>query len=169
MSLELPITGMTCASCAARVEKTLNRLDGVRASVNYATESASVTFDPALVAPEQLVDAVEQAGYGARLPGPAQPAAAAPAEADPAASLRLRFLVSAALTLPVVLISMIPALQFDNWQWVVLQLATPVVIWGAWPFHRAAWANLRHGAATMDTLVSLGTLAAWGWSVTALL
>ncbi len=169
MSVQLPISGMTCASCAARVEKRLNRLEGVEATVNYATETATVTYDPAVVAPEQLVEAVAQPGYGARLPGPPAAPAPAPPEADPAADLRLRFLVSAALSLPVVLISMIPALQFDNWGWVVLQLATPVVLWGAWPFHRAAWANLRHGAATMDTLVSLGTLAAWGWSVTALL
>ncbi|MGE0028090.1 MAG: heavy metal translocating P-type ATPase [Thermoleophilia bacterium] len=169
MSMQLPITGMTCASCASRVEKRLNRLEGVEASVNYATETATVTFDPTVVAPERLVEAVEQAGYGARLPAPATAAPAEPAGADPAAALRTRFLVSAALTVPVVLISMIPALQFDNWQWVALQLATPVVLWGAWPFHRAAWANLRHGAATMDTLVSIGTLAAWGWSVVALL
>jgi len=169
--LDLPITGMTCASCAARVEKTLNRLDGVAASVNYATETASVTFDPAVVAPERLVEAVEQAGYGARLPAaaPAPPAPAEDAADDPAASLRRRFLVSAVLTVPVVLLSMIPALQFDNWQWVALQFATPVVLWGGWPFHQAAWANLRHGAASMDTLVSLGTLAAWGWSVVALI
>ena len=173
MSMQLPITGMTCASCASRVEKRLNRLEGVEASVNYATETATVTFDPDVVAPEQLVEAVEQAGYGGRLPAPAAAPAAGPldaeAGADPAAALRTRFLVSAALTVPVVLMSMIPALQFDNWQWVALQLATPVVLWGAWPFHRAAWTNLRHGAATMDTLVSIGTLAAWGWSVVALL
>ncbi|HTI33832.1 MAG TPA: heavy metal translocating P-type ATPase [Miltoncostaea sp.] len=175
MSLQLPITGMTCASCAARVEKRLNRLDGVDATVNYATETATVTFDPDVVAPEQLVAAVEAAGYGARLPAPPAAAAtpattAAEADADdPARDLRRRFLFSAVLTVPVVLISMIPALQFDSWGWVVLQLATPVVLWAAWPFHRAAWANLRHGAASMDTLVSLGTLAAWGWSVAALL
>ncbi len=169
MSLQLPITGMTCASCAARVEKRLNGLDGVEASVNYATETATVTFDPARVPPERLVEAVEEAGYGARLPTPQAAPAPEPAEADPAASLRTRFLVSAALTVPVVLMSMVPALQFDNWQWVALQLATPVVLWGGWPFHRATWANLRHGAATMDTLVSIGTLAAWSWSVVALL
>ena len=168
MRTELPITGMTCASCAARVQKQLNRLDGVAASVNYATETASITFDPAAVAPERLVEAVEQAGYGARLPAPARTADPARPEADPAAPLRRRFLVSAALTVPVVLLSMIPALQFDGWQWVALALATPVVLWAGWPFHRAAWANMRHGAATMDTLVSLGTLAAWGWSVVAL-
>ncbi len=166
--LELPITGMTCASCAARVEKRLNRLEGVEASVNYATETASVTFDPAAVAPEGLVEAVEQVGYGARLPVP--PGADAPAdeEADPSAPLRRRLIVSAALTVPVFLVSMVPALQFDNWQWLALQLATPVVIWGAWPFHRAAWTNLRHGAATMDTLISVGVLAAFTWSMVAL-
>nr|WP_217923038.1 heavy metal translocating P-type ATPase [Miltoncostaea oceani] len=167
--LELPITGMTCASCAARVEKRLNRLEGVEASVNYATETASVTFDPAAVAPESLVEAVEQVGYGAHLPTAADADAPAPVEeADPTAALRRRLVVSAVLTLPVFLMSMIPALQFDNWQWLALQLATPVVVWGAWPFHRAAWTNLRHGAATMDTLISVGVLAAWTWSVVAL-
>jgi P-type Cu+ transporter len=169
--IELPITGMTCASCAARVEKRLNKLDGVEASVNYATETASVTFDPAAVAPESLVEAVEQVGYGARLPaapGAAAPYAGAEEQADATAPLRRRLIVSGVLTLPVFLMSMIPALQFDNWQWLALQLATPVVIWGAWPFHRAAWTNLRHGAATMDTLVSVGVLAAWAWSVVAL-
>ncbi len=170
--LELPIGGMTCASCAARVEKRLNRIEGVEASVNYATETASVDFDPARVAPEALVDAVAQAGYRAQLP--AVPGAAATGEpgedgeADESADLRRRLLVSAALTVPVALLSMVPALQFDNWQWLALMLATPVVLWGAWPFHRAAWVNLRHGAATMDTLISLGVLAAWGWSLVAL-
>jgi P-type Cu+ transporter len=167
--LELPITGMTCASCAARIERRLNKLEGVEASVNYATETASVTFDPGAVAPERLVETVEQVGYGARLPAP--PGADAPAvreEDDPTAPLRRRLVASALLSLPVLLISMVPALQFDHWQWLALQLATPVVLWGAWPFHRAAWANLRHGAATMDTLISVGTLAAWGWSVVAL-
>jgi len=167
--LELPITGMTCASCAARVEKKLNKLEGVEASVNYATETASVTFDPSAVAPEGLVEAVAQAGYGARLPAaPDAEAAAGGEDEDPTAPLRRRLVVSAALTLPVLLMSMIPALQFDNWQWLALNLATPVVIWGAWPFHRAAWANLRHGAATMDTLISVGVLAAFTWSVVAL-
>jgi len=167
--LELPITGMTCASCAARIEKRLNRLDGVDASVNYATETASVAFDPGQVGAQRLVEAIEAVGYGAVLP--AAPAAAADApgeEADPTASLRRRLVVSAVLSLPVLLLSMVSALQFDNWQWLALQLATPVVLWGAWPFHRAAWANLRHGSATMDTLISVGTLAAWGWSVVAL-
>jgi Cu+-exporting ATPase len=162
--LELPIEGMTCASCAVRVEKKLNKLEGVTATVNYATETASVDFDPALASTDALVGAVETAGYKARVAENADD----PAAHDPARALRVRLLVSAALGLPVLLMAMIPALQFDNWQWLSLQLATPVVLWGAWLFHRAAWTNLRHGAATMDTLISLGTLAAWGWSVVAL-
>ena len=138
---------------------------GVSAAVNYATERASVEFDAGAVSPEQLVAAVESAGYRAALPTDAVPEAV---EQDPAAALRFRVLVSAVLTLPVLLLAMIPALQFDGWQWLSLQLATPVVLWGGWPFHRAALANARHGAATMDTLISLGTLAAWGWSLYAL-
>ena len=164
--LELPIEGMTCASCAVRVEKKLNKLDGVQAAVNYATERASVEFDAGEVSPEQLVAAVESAGYRATLPHEDATDEAAPE--DPAASLRRRLLVSAALTLPVLLLAMIPTLQFDGWQWLSLQLATPVVLWGGWPFHRAALVNARHGAATMDTLISVGTLAAWGWSLYAL-
>jgi Cu+-exporting ATPase len=168
-SLELPISGMTCASCANRVERRLNRLDGVTATVNYATERASVAFDPAVVAPEDLLAAVEAAGYRAQLPDPAPGATAeTPAPPDETAALRQRLLVSSALALPVLLLAMVPALQFDNWQWLSLTLATPVVVWGAWPFHRAAWANLRHGTATMDTLVSVGVLAAWLWSLYAL-
>ncbi len=163
--LELPIEGMTCATCAVRVEKKLNKLEGVAAAVNYATERASVEFDAEAVTPEQLVAAVESAGYKAALPSAD---AADPAEADPAASLRFRLLVSAALTLPVLALAMIPPLQFDGWQWLSLQLATPVVLWGGWPFHRAALLNARHGAATMDTLISIGTLAAWAWSLYAL-
>ncbi len=166
--LELPITGMTCASCASRIEKRLNKLDGVEATVNYATERASVSFDPAAVAPERLVETVRAIGYDAVLPSPEAPAESRDGPADESAPLRRRLVVSAVLSLPVLLLSMIPALQFDHWQWLALQLATPVVIWGAWPFHRAAWLNLRHGAATMDTLISLGTLAALGWSVVAL-
>jgi Cu+-exporting ATPase len=157
---------MTCASCAVRVEKKLNKLDGVQAAVNYATERASVEFDAGEVSPEQLVAAVESAGYRATLPHEDATDEAAPE--DPAASLRRRLLVSAALTLPVLLLAMIPTLQFDGWQWLSLQLATPVVLWGGWPFHRAAHVNARHGAATMDTLISIGTLAAWGWSLYAL-
>ena len=168
----IAITGMTCASCAARIEKRLNRLDGVSASVNYATEKAEVVHDPQ-IDPGALVEAVEAVGYGATLirprhsaaPEAAEPASPAGAESDP---LRRRLLVSVVLTVPVVLLAMVPALQFTYWQWASLTLAAPVVVWGAWPFHRAAWANLRHGAATMDTLVSLGTLAAFGWSLYAL-
>ncbi len=162
--VDLPITGMTCASCATRVERRLNRLDGVTATVNYATERATVEFDPEAVAPEQLVEAVEAAGYEAALPDDAAPAA----EADEGDPLLRRLIISALLSLPLLPISMIPALQFDNWQWLALNLATPVVLWGAWPLHRAAWANLRHGAATMDTLVSVGVLSAWLWSLYAL-
>jgi Cu+-exporting ATPase len=159
-TIELPITGMTCASCASRIERRLNKLDSVTASVNYATEKATVEYDPVAVAPEQLVGAVEAAGYGAVLaPEPVR---------DELAPLRTRLIVSALLSLPVLLVSMIPALQFDNWQWLALNFVTPVVIWGGWPFHRAAWANLKHGTATMDTLISLGTLAAWLWSLYAL-
>ena len=165
--LELPIAGMTCASCANRIERRLNKLEGVTASVNYATEKATVDFDPASVAPEDLLGAIAAAGYAAMLPA-APGTEEAPAAEDPTRALRRRLLLSAALSLPVLLISMIPALQFDDWQWLVLQLATPVVVWGAWPFHRAAWANLRHATATMDTLISIGTLAAWLWSLYAL-
>jgi P-type Cu+ transporter len=165
--VELPITGMTCASCANRIERTLNKLDGVTATVNYATEKATVDFDARLVEPDQLVAAVESAGYQAALPSSA-PAEASDEEVDETAPLRWRLILSAALALPVLLLSMIPPLQFDNWQWLALQLATPVVIWGAWPFHRAAWQNLKHGTATMDTLVSVGVLAAFGWSLYAL-
>jgi len=168
--VELPITGMTCASCANRIERKLNKLDGVSASVNYATQKASVEYNPAAVAPDQLIGAVEAAGYQAVLPSaePASPAEGEVAEPDETAPLKLRLIVGALFSLPLLLISMIPALQFDNWQWLSLQLATPVVLWGAWPFHRAAWANLKHATATMDTLISLGVLAAWLWSLYAL-
>src|SRR5918999_4632881 len=165
--LDLPITGMTCASCASRVEKNLNKLDGVAASVNYATEKATVDFDAGAVAPEELLRAVKEAGYEAVLPvREAEPEQAR--EEDETAPLRTRLLVSATLAAPTLVLSMVPAFQFDNWQWLVLQLATPVVVWGGWPFHRAAWLNLRHGTATMDTLISVGVLAAWLWSLYAL-
>ncbi|MBA3734591.1 MAG: cadmium-translocating P-type ATPase [Actinobacteria bacterium] len=164
--LDLPIEGMTCASCAARVEKKLNKLEGVAATVNYATETATVQYDPEQAEPEALAKAVESAGYHAVLQAEGE-VAAQPAR-DPVRELRVRLVVSAALTLPVLLLAMVSPLQFDYWQWLSLQLATPVVFWGGWPFHRAALVNLRHGAATMDTLISLGTLAAWGWSVVAL-
>ncbi|WP_350246769.1 heavy metal translocating P-type ATPase [Rhodococcus sp. D-6] len=169
-SIELAITGMTCASCANRIERKLNKLDGVTATVNYATEKAKVSY-PDDVTPEDLVTVVEQAGYGAALPPPSAQATGRTGdvpESDPVAPLRHRLVVSAILTVPVIAMAMIPALQFTNWQWLSLTLAAPVVVWGAWPFHRAAWINLRHGTSTMDTLVSLGTLAALGWSVYAL-
>jgi P-type Cu+ transporter len=163
-SVELSIDGMTCASCAAGIEKKLNKLDGVTATVNYATEKARVEYGGA-VTPDQLVATVEEAGYRARLPESRSEAA----EEDPTSSLGLRLLISVVLTVPVIAMAMVPALQFPNWQWLSLALAAPVVIWGAWPFHRAALANLRHGIATMDTLISIGTLAAFGWSVYALI
>jgi Cu+-exporting ATPase len=171
--IELDIKGMTCASCANRIERKLNKLEGVRASVNYATEKAKVSY-PVGLPTEDLVSTVEQAGYGATLPRRPDTAGVdgggerAGDEDDPTRSLRQRLLVSAALTIPVVAMAMIPALQFTYWQWLSLTLAAPVVVWGAWPFHRAAWTNLRHGTSTMDTLISMGTLAALGWSVYAL-
>ncbi len=167
--IALDITGMTCSSCAARIEKRLNRVDGVTATVNYATETAAVTFDDD-IDPADLVAQVEAAGYHAQLPETADagPAEAAEAEADPTRALRTRLFISALLTVPVVAMAMVPLFQFDNWQWLSLTLAAPVVVWGALPFHRAAWVNLRHGAATMDTLISIGTLAAFGWSLYAL-
>ncbi|SUA47458.1 heavy metal translocating P-type ATPase [Nocardia africana] len=167
--IELEIGGMTCASCANRIEKKLNKLDGVTASVNYATEKARVEFDGA-VTPEELISTVEQAGYTAALPAPtvAETEPDGVPEADPVVSLRQRLLISLVLTVPVIAMAMVPALQFTNWQWLSLTLAAPVVVWGAWPFHRAAWTNLRHATATMDTLISIGTLAALGWSLYAL-
>ncbi len=165
--LELPISGMTCASCAARVEKKLNRLDGVDATVNYATERASVAFAPdAPTTPEDVVAAVEQAGYEAILP---TSGADTPHVHDPVDVLRRRLIFAAVATVPLLALGMIPPLQFDNWQWISLQLATPILVWAALPFHRAAWTNLRHGTATMDTLISIGTIAAWSWSVVSLL
>ncbi|MFD6219986.1 heavy metal translocating P-type ATPase [Nocardia asteroides] len=166
--VELVIGGMTCASCANRIEKKLNKLDGVTATVNYATEKARVDFTGD-VSPEELIATVEQAGYTAALPAPKQTEPTEDgAEPDPTASLRTRLLVSLVLTVPVIAMAMIPALQFTNWQWLSLTLAAPVVVWCALPFHQAAWTNLKHGTATMDTLVSMGTLAAFGWSLYAL-
>jgi Cu+-exporting ATPase len=155
--VELPITGMSCASCAARLEKQLNGLDGVSASVNYATERATVDYDAGAVEAGDLVTAVEAAGYQAALPAPGQ-----------RDTLRTRLTLGALLSVPVLLISTVGALQFPGWELATLALATPVVLWGGLPFHRAAWSALRHRAATMDTLVSVGTLAAWLWSVIAL-
>ena len=166
--LELTLGGMTCASCAARIERKLNKLDGVTATVNFATEKARVSF-PESVSTEDLVAAVEAAGYTARLPEPPQESGAVEiVEDDPTLPLRQRLLISLALTVPVILLAMVSALQFDYWQWLSLTLAAPVVVYGGWPFHVAAWKNLRHGAATMDTLVSMGTLAAFVWSLYAL-
>jgi len=166
--LDLPVQGMTCASCANRIERKLNKLEGVEATVNYATEQASVEFDPTKVEREDLLGAVEAAGYKAKLP----PGAAGAGQEDDGerelADLRRRLIVAAALSLPILLVAMIPPLQFDYWQWLSLQLATPVILWAGWPFHRVAWQNLKHGTASMDTLVSLGTLTAYAWSVVAL-
>ncbi|MFD4374779.1 heavy metal translocating P-type ATPase [Streptomyces sp. NPDC058527] len=165
---ELTIGGMTCASCAARVEKKLNRMDGVTATVNYATEKAHVEHAPG-IGVDELIATVVKTGYTAEEPAPPEPEAADEPETDPELdALRRRLTVSAVLAAPVVLLAMVPALQFDHWQWLSLTLASPVVVWGGLPFHRAAWTNLRHGAATMDTLVSVGTLAAYGWSLWAL-
>ena len=175
-TVDLVIGGMTCASCASRIERKLNKLDGVDASVNYATEGARV-HAPASVTQEDLVATVESLGYSVLPTSPAPGGAGSETDEDHGdqrlaladAALRQRLLVSAALSLPVLALSMVPALQFDHWQWISLTLASPVVVWGGWPFHKAALANLRHGAATMDTLISVGTLSAYMWSLYALL
>ncbi|MFJ3998376.1 heavy metal translocating P-type ATPase [Streptomyces parvus] len=178
-AVELAIGGMTCASCAARIEKKLNRMDGVEATVNYATEKAKVTYAGADVSVEDLIATVEATGYTARPPAPPAEAAAPPpgsgdteqsaAEDDGLTTLRQRLITAVLLAVPVIAMAMIPALQFDYWQWLSLTLAAPVVTYAAWPFHRAAWTNAKHGAATMDTLISVGTSAAFLWSVWALL
>ncbi|WP_396643947.1 heavy metal translocating P-type ATPase [Microbacterium sp.] len=166
VDVELDITGMTCASCATRIERKLNKLPGVEASVNYATEKARVRGDG--LDPADLIAVVEAAGYAAAVPAAAAPEVAE-SEADPETdALRRRLLISAALALPVAVLSMVPALQFENWQWLALTLTAPVAVWGAWPFHRAAAVNARHGAVTMDTLISLGVIASFGWSLYAL-
>jgi P-type Cu+ transporter len=170
--VELSIGGMTCASCANRIERKLNKIDGVTATVNYATEHARVSA-PAGVDPEVLISQVEAAGYTAQLPRPPVPDDAddgeGAGEVDPSRPLRARLLTSVVLAVPVIAMSMITALQFTYWQWISLALAGPVVTWAAWPLHRAAGRNLRHGTATMDTLVSMGVLAAFAWSLYALL
>ncbi|MFF4608197.1 heavy metal translocating P-type ATPase [Streptomyces albidoflavus] len=178
--VELSVGGMTCASCAARVEKKLNRMPGVTATVNYATEKAKVAYEPGEeLGVADLIATVVRTGYTAKEIRPPEPepapeapkdgaeASGAPGE-DGTEALRQRFTVSAVLAAPVILLSMVPAFQFDHWQWLCLTLTAPVVVWGGLPFHRAAWTNLRHGATTMDTLVSVGTLAAFGWSLWAL-
>ena len=168
--IELEISGMTCASCAMRIEKKLNKLDGVVATVNYATEKARVTvpdgFDPAM-----LIAEVEKTGYGAALPAPVGGSTDGPTadgEDPELVSLRHRLIGAVVLTVPVIAMAMVPAWQFTYWQWASLVLASPVIVWAAWPFHKAAWANLRHGTATMDTLISVGTSAAFLWSLYAL-
>ena len=164
--VRLEIEGMTCASCAARIERKLNKLDGVEASVNYATEQASVEFDPARVQLERLIRTIEAIGYGAALPRAAADVTQAREPDDALRMLRRRLVGAAVLTVPLTLLQLVPQLQFPGWEWLALGLATPVVLWAGWPFHRAAALNLRHGAATMDTLISIGTLAAWAWSAT---
>src|SRR5688500_8086509 len=162
-TIELDVQGMTCASCAARIEKKLNRLEGVKATVNYATEKATVHAGKGTTA-QTLIETIERTGYHATLP--------AESPRDPDLELRLlrrRLIICAVLSLPVIMISMVPAWQFPWWQWVSFAFAGVVVIWGAWPFHKATLLNLQHGNATMDTLISIGTLAAFGWSAYALL
>ncbi len=175
-NLELEIGGMTCASCANRIEKKLNKLDGVEATVNYATEKARVSVPEGYDA-QLLIAEVEKTGYTAALPAPPASASASAdnegrGSAEPAdpelLALRQRLIGSVVLSVPVIAMAMIPALQFQYWQWLSLTLTAPVIVWAGWPFHRAAWVNLKHGAATMDTLVSVGTIAAFLWSLYAL-
>ncbi|AIS00813.1 heavy metal translocating P-type ATPase [Streptomyces glaucescens] len=167
--VELAIGGMTCASCAARIERKLNRMDGVTATVNYATEKAKVSYAGQVTVPD-LIATVEATGYTAREPEPPRAARqdAPPETADELKPLRERLITAVVLAVPVIAMAMVPALQFEYWQWLSLTLAAPVVTYAAWPFHRAAWTNARHGAATMDTLISVGTAAAFLWSLWAL-
>jgi Cu+-exporting ATPase len=158
----LDIEGMTCASCAVRIERKLNRLEGVEATVNFATEEAAVSYDPATVSIEDLMHAVETAGYRVA------PARAADRLDDQTRSLRARLAAAVALTVPVTVLAMLGPAQFEGWEWLALVLSTPVVFWSGWQFHRAAALNARHGVATMDTLISVGTLAAWTWSTVVL-
>jgi P-type Cu+ transporter len=160
--VRLELEGMTCASCVNRIERKLNKLDGVEASVNFATEQATVRYD-ASVTVDELVGAVEAAGYHAR------PVTAGARHEDESAALSPRLALAAVLTAPLALLAMVPPLQFPGWEWAALGLATPVVFWSGLGFHRAALASARHAAATMDTLISIGTLAAWGWSAVVLL
>jgi Cu+-exporting ATPase len=160
--LRLDVDGMTCASCAARIERKLNRLDGVEATVNYATEAAAVTYDPSAVSVDDLIAAVEKVGYHAALPDGTAPAR------DLAQAIKTRLVVAVLLTAPLTVVAMVPSLQFDGWEWLALVLATPVVFWAGLGFHRATLLNARHLAATMDTLISVGTIAAWTWSAVVL-
>ena len=159
--VELAITGMTCASCAARIEKRLNKVDGVTATVNFASEHAAVAFDPTQVDLDDLIGAVESAGYGAALPE-------AVTDEDPARPYRHRLVLAVAFSVPLAVFAWVTASRPPGWEWVSLVLATPVVVYAGWPFHKAALANARHGVATMDTLISVGTLAAWIWSTVVL-
>jgi Cu+-exporting ATPase len=165
--VRLALEGMTCASCAARIERKLNKLEGVEASVNYATDEASVSFDPARVQLEKLIRAVEAAGYGA-VPRTATDATQAD-EPGALPTIRLRLIGAALLTVPLTLLQLVPALQVSGWEWLALALATPVVLWAGWPFHRTAAVSARHLTATMDTLISIGTLATWVWSAVVVL
>jgi Cu+-exporting ATPase len=167
--VDLEIVGMTCAGCATRIERTLNKLEGVEATVNLATEGAAVRFDPGRIGVEKVIAAVEAIGYGAALPGAATDAAQDDAAESVARWLRRRLLVAAVLSAPLTALAMVSALQFEGWEWLAFALAAPVVLFAGWPFHRAAALNLRHGAATMDTLISIGTLAALSWSAVVLL
>ena len=155
--VQLEIEGMTCASCATRIEKKLNKLQGVEATVNFATEQAAVRFDPGRVAVDELITAIEATGYRASIPSDMTK------EDDPTRPLRLRLIASVVLGVPLALLAMVSPLQFAGWEWIALALSTPIVLWAGWQFHLAAAQNARHGAATMDTLISIGTLAAWLW------
>ena len=175
--LDLGVSGMTCTSCSSRVQRKLNKVDGVTANVNFATETAAIEYDPATANPESLIEVVRGAGYDAFIMGDDSSDAEGPEDdADPAAAARTqesrdllrRTLISAALSTPVMLVSMLPSLQFDNWQWAAAILATIVYIFGGAPFHKATWVNLRHGSFTMDTLISMGTTAAYFWSLYAM-
>lgn len=166
--IDLDITGMTCASCANRIEKKLNKQEGVTATVNYATEKAHIeTGEGAAADADAYIAIVEKLGYGGSVPAPEKPAGDDPA-AKELRGLKRRLVVAVALATPVILLAMIPPLQFDYWQWVSFALATPVILWAGWPFHKATWVNLKHGAATMDTLITVGTSAAYLWSLYAL-
>ena len=167
--VQLEIEGMTCAACAARIERKLNKLEGVEARVNYATEHATVSFDATKLDVDKVIAAVEAIGYGASVPRAAVDAAQDDASEVAARWLWRRLVVAVSLTAPLAVLAMVPPLQFNGWEWVALALATPVVVFAGWPFHRAAAVNARHGAATMDTLISIGTLAAFAWSLVLLL